>query len=209
MNTPAPAIVTATVLVVNVCYVALLVARMAASQRAGTATAREAGAVATQHVASRRATIVLVLMGGTTAFYYIALLVWLAEPDMVGPPIAAPSGWLYVAGLVCSVAGLALMMWTYRVFRSWRWRAEIDPGHRLMVEGPFKRVRHPIYLSFALFFAGSVMLLPYWVFLLHAVVSVIAYDVRARAEEAVMLEAFGDAYQDYRDRTSRYLPGVY
>lgn len=209
MGAPAAAFVTMTVLVVNAVYIALLVARVLASRRSVGAARAEAGPVATRRVAGRQATLVLVLMSLTSAAYYVALLLWFADPALVGPALASPSTTTYLAGLVLSCAGLALMGWTYLVFRSWRWRAEIDPGHRLMDNGPFKMVRHPIYLSFALFYVGSVFLLPYWVFLLHAVASFIAYDYRARAEEGVLLEAFGETYSAYRDRTSRFLPGVY
>jgi protein-S-isoprenylcysteine O-methyltransferase Ste14 len=200
---------TATVLAVNAVYVAFLVARVLASRRSGGAAPAETGTVATRRVPGRQATLALVLMSLTSAAYYIALLLWFVDPALVGPALRSPSMATYAAGVAFSCAGLGLMGWAYVVFRSWRWRAEIDPGHRLMDDGPFAMVRHPIYLSFALFYVGSVFLLPYWIFLLHAVASFIAYDYRARAEEGVMLEAFGDSYRAYRDRTSRFVPGVY
>ena len=212
MTAPASAVLTATVLVVNAVYIALLVARVMASRRSEPAApdaGRDAGRIATRRVAGSQATLAMVLMSLTSAAYYVALLLWFIDPSMVGPVLMAPSMAKFAAGVVLSSAGLALMGWSYLVFRSWRWRAEIDPGHQLMDDGPFKMVRHPIYLSFALFYIGSVFLLPYWIFLLHAVASFIAYDYRARTEEGVLLEAFGDDYRRYRDRTRRFLPGVY
>lgn len=214
MAAPPAALVTATVLIVNAAYIALLGARVLASRRTNAARRDDAGGdesrrIATRRVAGRQATLVLVLMSLTSAAYYVALLLWLIDPALAGPALASPSMAKYAAGVALSCAGLALMGWSYLVFRSWRWRAEIDPGHRLMDDGPFKMVRHPIYLSFALFYVGSVFLLPYWIFLLHAAASFIAYDYRARTEEGVLLEAFGDDYRRYRDRTSRFLPGVY
>lgn len=210
MEPPAPAVIVWTVIAVNAVYVALLAARVLASRgQSPGAPAAAASPIATRRVESGQATLVLVLMSMTAVVYYVALLLWLVDPRLAGPRLGADSSPGFFAGLACSVSGLALMGWTYRVFRSWRWRAEIDPGHQLMDHGPFRRIRHPIYLSFALFYAGSVLLLPYWIFLLHALASFVAYDYRARAEERVMLEAFGDAYRAYRDRTSRYLPGVY
>src|SRR5262245_57977720 len=210
MPPPAPAVVAWTVLAVNAIYLALLTARVLASRRPPAASpAAAASTVATRRVASVQATFVLVLMSLTAVVYYVALLLWFVDPALVGPALAPVSFAFFAAGVACSVAGLALMAWTYAVFRSWRWRAEIDPGHQLMEDGPFRRIRHPIYLSFALFFAGSVLLLPYWIFLLHAIASFVAYDYRARTEEGVMIEAFGDAYRAYRDRTHRYFPGLY
>ena len=206
---PAPGLVTATVLIVNAVYIAFLVARVLASRRSSAPIGADPGMVTTRRVSGAQATLAMVLMSLTSAAYYVALLLWFVDPALIGPRLGSLSGAGYFAGVAFSCAGLALMGWTYLIFRSWRWRAEVDPGHLLMISGPFKAVRHPIYLSFALFYIGSVLLLPYWIFLLHAVASFIAYDYRARAEEGVLLEAFGDAYRVYRDRTRRFLPGVY
>jgi protein-S-isoprenylcysteine O-methyltransferase Ste14 len=206
---PAPGVVLATVLIVNALYIAFLVARVVASRRSPGGAGADAGPVTSRRVAGAQATLALVLMSLTSAVYYVALLLWLVDPALAGPRLGSLSATLYAAGVVFSCAGLGLMGWSYLVFRSWRWRAEVDPGHLLMVSGPFRMVRHPIYLSFALFYIGSVCLMPHWVFLLHAVASFIAYDYRARAEEGVLLEAFGDHYRAYRDRTNRFVPGLY
>jgi protein-S-isoprenylcysteine O-methyltransferase Ste14 len=206
---PAPGAVIVTVLIVNIVYIAFLVVRVVASRRTRDLAGADGGPVTTRRVTGAQATLAIVLMSLTSAAYYAALLLWLIDPRLAGPALGSSSALTYAAGVAVSCAGLALMGWSYLVFRSWRWRAEVDPGHLLMVSGPFKVVRHPIYLSFALFYAGSVLLMPYWIFLLHAVASFIAYDYRARAEEGVLLEAFGDVYRVYRDRTRRFLPGVY
>lgn len=38
---------------------------------------------------------------------------------------------------------------------------------------------------------------------------VIGSDLRGRAEERILTEAFGAQYQDYIKRTRRFLPGIY
>jgi protein-S-isoprenylcysteine O-methyltransferase Ste14 len=213
VTAPPPDLVLWTVVAANLCYLLLLCLRIAATrrQRRGPAAPPPAAGpgVAQRRVVSKQATSVLVLMSGTAVVYYGALLMWLVAPGILGRPLASTSWAMYGAGLALSVAGLALMGWTYAVFRSWRWRAEIDPGHALMTNGPFQYIRHPIYLSFALFFVGACLLLPYLMFLVHAIASFIVYDYRARTEEGVMLDAFGDDYRRYRDRTSRYVPGLF
>lgn len=197
------------VLAVNAGFIVLLIARVLASRAAGVLREPQSGPVAARRIASQQATAVIAAMAATSAVYYVGLGLWLIEPRWLGAPLATDSAARQIAGLASSLAGLGLMGWAYVVFRSWRWRAQVDPGHQLMTGGPFGLVRHPIYLSFALFYIGSVLLLPYWIFLLHAVASFVAYDYRARTEEAVMLDAFGDSYRVYRDRTRRFLPGVY
>src|SRR5689334_12170171 len=133
MAAPTSALVTATVLVVNAVYIALLVARVLASRRSRTAAndraaGDEQGRIATRRVAGSQATLVLVLMSLTSAAYYVALLLWFIDPALAGPVLASSSMAKFAAGVALSCAGLALMGWSYLVFRSWRWRAEIDPG---------------------------------------------------------------------------------
>jgi protein-S-isoprenylcysteine O-methyltransferase Ste14 len=202
-----------TVVVANLAYLALLALRIAASRLRGTTTAASApGApepVARRHVVSHEAAGALVAISTTATVYYVALLLWLLGFDPGRAPLIQSTWLLYRIGVVLSVGGLTVMGWTYLVFRSWRWRAEISPGHRLMTGGPFRHIRHPIYLAFALFYFGSFFLLPYAVFLVHAIASFAAYDYRARIEERVMLEAFGDDFRLYRARTRRFVPGLY
>jgi len=94
-------------------------------------------------------------------------------------------------------------------FRSWRLRATLDAGHELATGGPFRRVRHPIYAALDLFALGTAVWLPAPLTWLGAVLVVLGGDLRARAEERVLLQAFGPAYAAYCARTKRLLPGVY
>jgi protein-S-isoprenylcysteine O-methyltransferase Ste14 len=47
----------------------------------------------------------------------------------------------------------------------------------------------------------------YWIYGFHAVF--LSGDLRARAEEKVLLAAFGDRYREYAARVKRFVPGVY
>jgi protein-S-isoprenylcysteine O-methyltransferase Ste14 len=201
-----------TVVLVNAVYLGLLALRVAASRLRRTIGAPAPAAfvpVARRHVVSKSAARALLAVSTVATVYYVSFLLWLLGIDVLGPPLVGPSWVFYGVGVVTSVGGLALMGWTYAVFRSWRWRAEIAPGHRLMTDGPFNRIRHPIYVAFALFYIGAFFLLPYAVFLLHAVASFAAYDYRARIEEEVMADAFGNDFRAYKDRTQRFVPGIY
>lgn len=206
------AVLTWTVVALNVAFALLLAARIAVTHARG-GVARTAGAssvpIAMRHVRSDRAAATLVIIAAVAAVYYVALFAWLAGVPLPGGMSMPITGLTFAVGLVLSLAGLGLMGWTYAIFISWRWRAEVSPGHQLIVKGPFGIVRHPIYLSFALFYLGAYFLLPFTVFLLHAIASFLAYDYRARTEEAVLLEAFGEHYRTYRARTSRFFPRVY
>ena len=94
-------------------------------------------------------------------------------------------------------------------FASWRFRAEIGPGHQVATGGPFRFVRHPIYAGMDLLALGTAVWIPSWIVWLGFALMVLGSDLRARAEEPLLEEAFGDAYRDYRGGTYRFLPGIY
>jgi protein-S-isoprenylcysteine O-methyltransferase Ste14 len=112
-------------------------------------------------------------------------------------------------GAAIIVAGAALMNWALVYFRSWRFRAKLDAGHQLATGGPFRSMRHPIYMGLNLLAIGSAIWVPTPTLWVAVVLMLIGSDLRARAEERVLLTAFGDAYREYCAGTRRFVPGVY
>ena len=117
--------------------------------------------------------------------------------------------WQRFAGGAVILAGGAIGLWAMRVFRSWRFQAALDAQHELCTDGPFRIWRHPIYVALDLLGIGSAIWLPWWVVIAGAALMLVGADLRARAEERVLLEAFGDRYRQYMARTKRFIPGVY
>src|SRR4051794_36757173 len=68
------------------------------------------------------------------------------------PPLFVGLPWL--GGAVLAV-GSFLTVWSLVYFKSWRFRAQLDAGHELATGGPFRYVRHPIYLGLNLLALGS------------------------------------------------------
>jgi protein-S-isoprenylcysteine O-methyltransferase Ste14 len=107
------------------------------------------------------------------------------------------------------VVGAALISWALMHFRSWRLRAKLDEGHQLATDGPFRLMRHPIYMGLNLLALGTAIWIPTateWVALL---LMAIGSDLRARSEEAILVRAFGNAYTNYMARTRRFIPLIY
>ena len=125
----------------------------------------------------------------------------------VGIPSVPPL--LRLVGGFLIVAGGALMCWARLAFASWRFRAQIDSGHRLATDGPFRFVRHPIYVGLDLLGIGTVLWIPTPLVWLGTLLMIVAGDLRARAEELLLERAFGITYHTYRMRTRRFIPGVY
>ncbi len=154
-------------------------------------------------VPGSRALVAFHALGFGIAYFGIAVAVFGRQAE----------GWLFpprpAAGAVIIILASALAAWSLFVFRSWRLEARIDVGHELCTRGPFGLVRHPIYLATDLLFLGTVVWLPTVTVALGAFVSFAAADLRARAEERLLLSVFGEAYQAYSGRVRRFVPGLY
>jgi protein-S-isoprenylcysteine O-methyltransferase Ste14 len=114
-----------------------------------------------------------------------------------------------IAGLLVIACATALCSWALLYFRSWRLRATVDVGHQLATGGPFRLVRHPIYTGFNLLALGSALWIPTPILWFAFLLMIIGSDVRARTEETLLEQAYGAAYASYRERTRRFVPGVY
>ena len=78
--------------------------------------------------------------------------------------------------------------------------------HTLVVNGPYRFVRHPFYVAVGLWTTAFSVMAANW-FLLAGSLAVLALLViRTNAEEARLVARFGDAYQEYMTRTGRFLP---
>jgi protein-S-isoprenylcysteine O-methyltransferase Ste14 len=114
-----------------------------------------------------------------------------------------------LVGLGVILGGTVVVAWSMRVFRSWRLAAALAPGHELCTDGPFRWVRHPIYLGFDLLAAGTALWLPSLFSAVAILVVAVVGDLRARSEERLLLDAYGERYRAYARTTRRFVPGVY
>lgn len=114
-----------------------------------------------------------------------------------------------IAGSAVILLGAALTAWAVLHFRSWRFRAALAESHQLATGGPFRIMRHPIYMGLNLLALGSAIWVPSIALWISVVVMAVGSDLRGRAEERILEETFGTAYRGYRGRVRRFIPGVY
>ena len=92
----------------------------------------------------------------------------------------------------------------------WSITLELREEHRLVTEGIYRRVRHPMYSALVLYGVGHALVIPNWIAGPSNVVAfAILFSLRVHAEEQMMSEAFGDEYAAYAARTKRLVPGVW
>ncbi|MBN9147371.1 MULTISPECIES: protein-S-isoprenylcysteine O-methyltransferase [unclassified Nitrobacter] len=117
--------------------------------------------------------------------------------------------------LVPGAALFALSLWLFRrshkdLGRQWSAALEVREGHRVVRNGVYRSIRHPMYASFWLWAAAQACLLPNLVAALSGLLAVaLLFFARVNFEERMMIEAFGDDYRRYMQETKRIIPGVY
>lgn len=91
--------------------------------------------------------------------------------------------------------------------RNWTPTLAIRDEHRLITDGVFKYIRHPMYAAHLLWAVAQALMLHNWIagFSL-LVVTIPQYLSRVNAEEEMLLEQFGEQYKDYMQRTGRIIP---
>jgi protein-S-isoprenylcysteine O-methyltransferase Ste14 len=83
-----------------------------------------------------------------------------------------------------------------------------NPPERLVTSGIYSFTRNPMYLGHLVFFLGLAVTFSGLAWLLLAV-HLVWFDRRARSDEPHMQALFGQAYDDYRARVKRWVPGIY
>ena len=113
-----------------------------------------------------------------------------------------------LVGVVTMLAGLRLFWRSHAdLGESWSVTLELNANHRLVTEGLYREMRHPMYASFLVLGIGQTLLVANWIAGLSGLAAVaVLMAVRLPREEAMMIEQFGDEYRDYRRRVGAVLP---
>jgi protein-S-isoprenylcysteine O-methyltransferase Ste14 len=125
--------------------------------------------------------------------------------DNSGASMALP---LASLGSLLAVAGAALVLRSRaELGPAWSFvpKAGQEPG--LVTTGPYRLVRHPIYLGLALLAMGEALAFSSWpafLIVLSGIVPTFAW--RARAEETLLSRAFGKRYALYQKQTKIIIP---
>jgi protein-S-isoprenylcysteine O-methyltransferase Ste14 len=82
----------------------------------------------------------------------------------------------------------------------------IIEDHKLIQNGPFGIIRHPLYVSYILILVGlSLILLIYWL-LIPTIFIIIGIYPTAKAEEKNLIEEFGEEYIEYKQKVGMFFP---
>ena len=125
----------------------------------------------------------------------------------IGPRLASANGLALAVGLTFVAIGFALAAFSVRNFRlAGTSVVPGEPSTALVVTGPYRVTRNPIYIGFMLVYFGlAIILTSLWVLLLLIPVLVILQRGVVEREEEYLERQFGDAYRKYKARVPRWL----
>ena len=141
---------------------------------------------------------------------FLVVLIWVVSPVFSFAEYALLP-WPFGAGVLCLAAGLWCLHRSHSdLGRYWSVTLELRENHRLITEGVYRHVRHPMYSALFLYSIGQALVIPNWVVGPSYLVTFgILFALRIGAEELMMLEAFGDEYEAYMAKTKLLIPGIW
>jgi protein-S-isoprenylcysteine O-methyltransferase Ste14 len=150
------------------------------------------------------------LIGGALLISMLALLLApiLNHMQRERTTIPQAAGWV---GLGLMVSGIGLRAWANTTLGAFYTRTlRVTTDQQLIEQGPYRVLRHPGYSGSILLWIGGGLATTNW--LVTTVITIVtssAYSYRIRAEEAMLAQTFGAAYQAYQQRTWKLLPRIY
>jgi protein-S-isoprenylcysteine O-methyltransferase Ste14 len=133
---------------------------------------------------------------------WFAHAAWLERTSVPFPP------WLRWLGAPIGAVGLAGLFDVHRTLgRNFSGTLHLLADHELVVTGPYRYVRHPMYTAFYLILFAIALLSANWLLGGGMLLGLTAVMLsRVKHEEEVMTGRFGRRYIDYMARTGRFLP---
>jgi protein-S-isoprenylcysteine O-methyltransferase Ste14 len=116
--------------------------------------------------------------------------------------------WLRFTGAVILTGGVVLLgLSHYHLDLSFH-SFIVQKEEQVLVEtGPYRWIRHPIYLAYLVNYASGGLVASNWVLtFVPTLFFALLAALRMGPEEAAMVELFGERYHDYMESTGRLLP---
>lgn len=141
------------------------------------------------------------------------LLIYLPARILSWSGIARPTGlaWPQALGILITLMGAAIVLWCVGNFlRIGKGTpAPFDPPRHLVVRGPYRYVRNPMYIGAAMLVAGAAIFYGSAMVALYcAAFLLVTHLFVTLYEEPTLRRTFGSEYADYCSRVRRWRPAL-
>ncbi|MFL6516163.1 MAG: methyltransferase family protein [Chthoniobacterales bacterium] len=115
---------------------------------------------------------------------------------------------LAVAAILCA-CGVVFCVWARIVLgRNWSGTVTVKEGHELIVRGPYRLVRHPIYTGLLVMLVATAIQHGRIAAMIGVTLVFVSFWIKLSGEEELMLKQFPNEYAAYRRRVKRIIPFV-
>ena len=157
--------------------------------------------VQTESFASRYAILLIEVVGFVLLFRHSAGIGFLGTRFMHRTLASA------IAGLILIWMGIGLAIWARdHLAEYWSARITIKEDHELIRTGPYARLRHPIYSGIILAAIGSAVVIDQWRCVLGVCLILTGYCIKARKEETMLTQQFGEAFREHQKHAGFLIP---
>ncbi len=157
--------------------------------------------VQTESFASRYAILLIEIAGFVLLFRHSAGVGFLGERFMHRTLASA------IVGSILTWMGIGLAIWArYHLAEYWSARITIKEDHQLIRTGPYARLRHPIYSGIILAAIGSAVVIDQWRCVLGVCLVLTGYCIKARKEETMLTQQFGEAFREHQKHAGFLIP---
>lgn len=150
---------------------------------------------------------------GRMAWRGLAVVVWVGVvfggkedwPIFLPTQAGIAARWI---GIALALGGIALQAWARRTLgQHYSALLTTRPDHKMVREGPYRWVRHPIYSGFAVMFIGLSLALNSWMFFwLMAIPQTALFVAQILYEEPLLVQRLGNEYRIYQQEVPALFP---
>lgn len=115
--------------------------------------------------------------------------------------------WITWLGVVLTWGGTVIAIWArYTIGEYWSARVTLKEDHKLIRSGPYAHVRHPIYTGMFIGTVGTALVVAEWRAVVAVVMLLIVHCLKAKREERMLAQEFGQEYENYRSEAGFLFP---
>jgi protein-S-isoprenylcysteine O-methyltransferase Ste14 len=147
------------------------------------------------------------MLAFTLGYLAIGFALWRPLPIVLSPGVLVS---ILIIGSLLYFPGITLYLWGYRTLGhmfgiSSGFGATLYQDHLLIRSGPYRYVRHPMYLAVILAAFGALLIFRTWAMVLFSISS-LGVILRARQEERLLRKEFGEEWTIYRREVNGWFP---
>ena len=114
---------------------------------------------------------------------------------------------IWLIGLIIGIAFIILSIISrLRLGSSWRVGIDKTTDDKLITDGIYRFIRNPFFTSILGFQFSLILISPNAITILNFIIGLILWGFQVRNEEEFLIYKYGDAYENYKNKTGRFIP---